>query len=102
MSAYDQLSTDARELVLYAENTEELYAQFLSIIANVKRKITKGTYNPDLAPKLWRYWVDEAAKRYKREFGSNDWNFPVPVRNEAAAYFAATEHESILNGEYDA
>ena len=91
---------DVRELDLYAENTEELYGQFKSIIANIQRRIAKGTYNPALAPKLWRYWYDEAARRYKREFGTSDWSFPVAVRQAAAEARAVEEFEAITRGEY--
>ena len=93
---------DVRELELYAENTAELYPQFQSIIKNLQRKIAKGRYDPKLAPKLWRYWYDAAAKRYKAEFGSTDWSFPVAVRQAAAETKAAEEYEAILAGEYDA
>jgi hypothetical protein len=58
------------ELELYAENTSELYNQKKSILANIQRRIKNGTYNHALAPKLWQYWVDAAAKRYQKEFGT--------------------------------
>ena len=63
-------NTALTELDLYAENTSELYNQKQSILANIRRKIASGKYNHALAPKLWMYWVDAAAKRYNREFGS--------------------------------
>ena len=58
------------ELDLYAENTSELYNQKKSILANITRRLKNGTYDPAKAPKLWMYWVDAAAKRYTKEFGS--------------------------------
>jgi hypothetical protein len=61
----------ANELDLYAENTSELYNQKKSILANIRRRLAKGTYNHALAPKLWMYWVDAAAKRYNKEYGSS-------------------------------
>ena len=89
------MTTDAvseRELDLFAENTSELYGQFKSIIANLTRRIDKGTYDPALAPKLWRYWYDEAARRYKREFG---YQFPPAVRQAAAEARAIEEFDKI-------
>lgn len=62
--------TAVNELDLYAENTSELYNQKKSILANIKRRIASGKYNHALAPKLWLYWVDAAAKRYVKEFGA--------------------------------
>ena len=63
-------TTAANELDLYAENTSELYNQKLSILANIQRKHKSGRYDHSLAPKLWMYWVDAAARRYVKEFGS--------------------------------
>lgn len=102
METYEQLTDDQRELVLYAENTESLYPAFLQIIESIKRKIKRGVYREDLAPKLWRYWVDRAAASYRREFcepGSR--LFTVEDRNAVSRYFSASEYESIVNGEYD-
>lgn len=99
-TAYDNLSDDARELVLYAENTESLYHAFQQVIKNLTKRIDKGTYDATKAPKLWRYWTDKAAQSYKREFGSTDWSFPPAVQQEAADYFAVTEYDAIINGEY--
>ena len=57
--------TALRELDLYAENTSELYPRKKAILANLAKKAKKGTYDASKAPKLWRYWVDDAAKRYR-------------------------------------
>lgn len=62
--------TALRELDLYAENTSELYAQKKAILANIKRKLASGKYDHALAPKLWMYWADAAAKRYVKEFSA--------------------------------
>lgn len=55
------------ELDLFIENTSELYGQKQNILANIRRRILKGTYNPALASKLWMYWVDAGARRYCKE-----------------------------------
>ena len=86
-----------RELDLYAENSRELYPQFKSIISNIMNRMAKGQYRPELAPKLWKYWYDEAARRYKKEFGAMA---PVDVRREAARIRAQDEYEKIVAGEY--
>ena len=74
-----------RELVLYAENDADLYRQSASpIIANLQRKVKKGTYDAELAIKLWRYHADRAAKKYIQEF---DGEFSPATRNAAAKEF---------------
>ena len=89
-----------RELELYADNTSELYAQKCAIIKNLSRKIDRKVYNPALAPKLWRYWIDTAARLYAREFGVSCNIFSVADRTEVARLFAESEYEMIKNGEY--
>lgn len=76
------------ELDLYIENTSELYNQKKSILANIRRRIAKGTYDPALAPKLWLYWVDAGARRYVKEFGSGRID---SVFNKATREALATE-----------
>ena len=92
----------ARELDLYAENTSELYGQFKSIIANVKRRIKAGTYDAARAPQIWLYWYDAAAKRYVKEFGGDVRTmFPRTMRVKLAKERAKEEHDKIKRGEYD-
>ena len=92
---------NVRELKLYAENTNEIYEQKKSIIKNLARKIERKVYNPALAPKLWRYWVDTASKRYTQEFGTQgDYIFSVADRNEVSRIIAEQEYELIKSGEY--
>lgn len=68
---YDKMAYDKeaiRELELYAENDSQLYKQrFLPTIENMKRKVKNGKYDHAKAPKLWAYYVDEAAKKYVRD-----------------------------------
>lgn len=94
----------ARELDLYAENEGALYGQRMAIIESIKRKIKAKKYNPALAPKLWAYWYEAAAKRYAKEFASpGDWSrmFTKATRDHAAKERAADEYRLILQGEYD-
>lgn len=92
----------AHELDLYAENTSELYNQFKSIVANVKKKIKSGRYDPVKAPKLWLYWYDAAAKRYVKEFGGDvRRDFPLALRKQLAAERAVEEYKKIVGGEYN-
>ncbi len=92
----------AHELDLYAENEGALYGQRKAIIESIKRKIKAGKYNPALAPKLWAYWYEAAAKRYAKEFGG-EWSriFTKATRDHAAKERAADEYRLILQGEYD-
>ena len=87
----------ARELALYAENIGPgtggyVYNQRVSIIANLRRKLKKGVYNHTLAAKLWRYWMDTAAKEYTKEFGgSGTYGIFTPATRDAAAKIVADD-----------
>ena len=80
------MSIESRELTLFATNTYSLYvSRALPIIANLRKKIAKGTYDPTLALKAWQYLADDAAKLYVKEFGGS---FTKADRIECAAELA--------------
>jgi len=61
----------ARELLLYIENDADLYRQmYVPQIKNLKRKKEKGTYDSELAVKLFMYLANEGARKYIREHGT--------------------------------
>ena len=97
------ISDEAYELILYAENTESLYSQQQSIVKNLIRKMNRGVYDPKRAPALWKYWMDNAAKGYTREHGTGRGYgiFTPTIRREAAAYMATQEFDSIMAGDYE-
>jgi hypothetical protein len=103
----EALDSDAvNELHAYIMNDEDLYRkQFMPIIANLQRKMKKGVYNHEMAPKLWSYLVDNAARKYVKEFGSPNQDvkdiFPKEVRQEISKKLADQEFEKIKDGEYD-
>lgn len=86
----------ATELLLYADNTRELYRQKVGIEKNLEKMYKKGTYDAKKAPKAWLHWMDAAAKRYHKEFGGmGRWSdmFNKSTR-EAAAKEAAENWEA--------
>lgn len=59
------------ELFLYATNEYSLYTMYIQpILKNFRRKVKKGTFNADLAPKAFDSCVKDAAMRYCKEFGT--------------------------------
>lgn len=90
----------ARELILYAENTSELYErQQLTIMANLARKMKRGQYDAEKAAKLWGYMMDEAARMYCREFCENSARyydvFNAATRREAARQYEEQQREEV-------
>lgn len=61
----------AREIQLFADNDYQLYeSQRLPILKNLAKKYQKGTFNIDRAADLWKYYVDNALKKYHKLYGS--------------------------------
>lgn len=94
------------ELKLFIENDENLYRQqIVPIIKNIQRRLKNGTYDHNLAPKLWGYLAENGAKRYNQELGGGSlaWNrmFPMDVRRELAQELADEYIDRIESGEFD-
>jgi len=95
----------AHELFLFIVNDADFYRQQgFPIIQNLRRKVKRGIYKPDLALKLWRYLADSGAKKYTFQHDTGGraqfWQqtkgygiFTVPIR-EAAARELAAHYES--------
>ena len=62
---------DVDELVLYITNDGDLYrSRALPTIANLARKLKRGSYDKDLAVKAWQYLADDGVRKYDKEFVS--------------------------------
>ena len=69
----DEMSDAARELELFAENDGDLYQRSaVPIMKNLSKKFKRGTYNPELGVKLWKYHADRAAKAYSEQHSTGD------------------------------
>lgn len=107
----DGRGTDAAadDLVLYIEHTSDLSpdgprGQGRDVLLNALRKWKKGTYDPDLAVKLFEHLVEVAAKRYAKEFASErEWStiFTPATRREAAQQLETRFREAVGFGEYE-
>ena len=95
-------STEKRELELFIMNDQDLYRQmFMPIIMNLARKMKRGVYNHQMAPKLWQYLVDQGAKKYVMQHGGTVRNiFPKQARMELAKDMADEQMEMLKAGEY--
>ena len=93
---------EKRELELFIMNDQDLYRQmFMPIIMNLARKMKRGVYNHQMAPKLWQYLVDQGAKKYVMQHGGTVRNtFPKKARMELAKDIADEQMEMIKAGEY--
>ena len=93
---------EKRELELYIMNDADLYRQmFMPIITNLSKKMKRGVYDHELAPKLWQYLVDAGAKQYILEFGGTVRDqFPKEARMALAQDIADEQYEMLQAGEY--
>jgi hypothetical protein len=93
---------EARELVLYIENTESLYRRLCDVDRMRFKKLEKGRFNPERAVVGYMPLVTDAAKRYAREIaGSGQWTtmFTVPTRKLAAREFAESVADRFRSGD---
>jgi hypothetical protein len=83
-------------------NDQDLYRQmFLPILMNLARKMKRGVYNHQMAPKLWQYLVDQGARKYVMQNGGTVRNtFPKQARIELAKDMADEQMEMLKAGEY--
>ena len=93
---------EKRELELFIMNDQDLYRQmFMPIIMNLARKMKRGVYNHQMAPKLWQYLVDQGARKYVMQNGGTVRNtFPKQARIELAKDMADEQMEMLKAGEY--
>ena len=104
----EAVDSDAvNELDSFIQNDEDLYRRrFMPILTNIQRKMKRGVYDPKKVIKLWMYLVDDAAREYVNQFGSQDQDvkdvFPKETRIKVAQVIADREKENIEQGEYDA
>jgi hypothetical protein len=72
---------------------------------NLSRKKKRGVYDPVLAAKLWRYWIDAAVKQYNKEILGGGYSlkqtvFTMADRKQAAIEMEEQEQEEIFGLEY--
>ena len=78
---------EASELKLFIDNDGDLYRQRLvPIVKNIQKKMKSGKYDHKKAPKLWKYLVDDGAKKYAKEFPGV--KFDRKVKDYVAQEFA--------------
>lgn len=96
----DEQKVDA--LVLFADNTGELYDHKKRILAKVHEWQAAGKYDADRAPMIWLPWIDAAAKMYAREFPDEPHDFSRAERLAAARQVAEHEAGRVQRGEHGA
>lgn len=77
------MSHEATELELFLVNDWNSYRHLQDCISNLERKVARGTYDSERAPKIFKYPVETAAKEYAKGYDM-PWHvmFPVAVRRE--------------------
>lgn len=85
-------ATEVRELVLFTTNDSDLYRQRVKpILANLAKKIRKGTYDPAKALKLWAYLSDAGAQKYTKEFGDTGGSYRGPRGSTSYGIFTKSD-----------
>jgi len=90
--SYDNMSHEAKELVLHADSDERLHhSSHTPIMSNLRKKMKAGKYDSNKAKDLWKYHADRAAISYHKEHGGHNdkWHemFSPTARKQAAAHW---------------
>jgi alkylated DNA nucleotide flippase Atl1 len=89
--SFADMSHEAHELVLHADNTQHLHHAQHAYVKNMQGHMKKGKYDSEKGKKLWGYYADHVAKDYHKEHGDRHtpWHkvFTKQHRNEVAAHF---------------
>ena len=91
---------NANELVLYAENTGELYEDFKKTSRMLRLQYQRGNYKRHAALVVWRIFARRAAKRYEREIKNSHFHVEkgIPL---AAEYWEAALRDELLRSSND-
>lgn len=96
----------ARELSLYADNTEPLYRQRMAIAKNLATKKAKGVYDREKSLVAWGYLAKAAARAYVKEMGTPGEKWNVTFNKESRDAFCKAYREEFeqeyKDGEYEA
>ena len=94
-----------RELNLFIDNDYQLYtSKMMPMYKNLSKKMKNGSYDSKQAPKLFKYLVEEGAKKYAKEFADpKEWNtlFDKKTRDSLAEDYAKEFEEAYENKEHD-
>lgn len=90
----------ADELLLYTENTGELYGERVAIQKAARLLQLEGKWDPSVHWKLWVPWVKNGAEGYKREINKAAY-FGPEVIEAAAKQMAEHEGGALGYGEQD-
>jgi len=93
-----------RELQLFLENDGDLYRQkIVPIQKNLMTKLAQGKYDHEMAQKLFMYLVQDADKKYQKEFGSSSSGYMLSMasRKELCKILEEEFYAGAKDGEFD-
>lgn len=95
------LSHEATELTLWVTSTRDFEKPIEALVKNMMGKIQKKVYDPALAVKLWKHFMDNALRSREFKITYGDWH-PTPQNLiEAAQHLSEQYYEAIMAGDYN-
>lgn len=96
----EKQSIEERELQLFSENDADLYRQrIVPIQTNLVTKIATGTFDINKAPLIYKYLIDDAIKRYSKDYG--EIKLTKAEKNNLAKIFVNEFLDEAQNGTYE-
>jgi hypothetical protein len=62
------MSLESDELFEYISQERPLYEQKIRCFQSLAKKVDRHVYDPRKAPQMFKYLIEEAAKRFHKEF----------------------------------
>lgn len=93
-----ELSYEAGDLILFADNTESLYKRRQAVVRRIVKNLNRGTYQTTYGRNMWTKWLRDAADMYRSEIGTR---IPVKAIKEAAAEYESYTLKEIHEGEWE-
>lgn len=93
-----ELSYEAGDLILFADNTESLYKRRQMVVRRIVKNLNRGTYQTQYGRNMWGKWLRDAADMYRHEIGTR---IPVKAIKEAAAEYERDTLKEIHEGEWE-
>ena len=93
-----ELSYEAGDLILFADNTEPLYKDKQRAIRRVVKSLNRGTYSTSIGVHIWRPFVNKAAGRYRLELRAT---MPRSAITEATKEYEKDALAEIMTGDWE-
>ena len=99
----EALNWQVHELLLVIDNEQRTYNRKIAMFKNLFKKLSKGTFDKNKAPKLFAMLTDDVAREYNKSYGGVDSNYKISTQARRIADVKLVEEflQAVENKDYD-